>query len=108
MGHLYLFPYRRYVPELKSMPLKFLFQPWKAPQKVQEKASCIIGKDYPKPMVDHRQAAADCKRKMEEVKAILKDPSTYIHGFFFFLTFFLFFFFFFESHVTFGKFAKGG
>ena len=60
------------------MPLKFLFQPWKAPQKVQEKTRCIIGKDYPKPMVDHRTAAADCKRKMEEVKAILKDPSTYI------------------------------
>ena len=59
------------------MPLKFLFQPWKAPKKVQEAAKCIVGSDYPKPMVDHRQAAAECKRKMEEVKAILRDASKF-------------------------------
>ncbi len=63
------------MPELKNMPLKFLFQPWKAPLKVQKSAGCIVGQEYPEPMVDHKRAAAECKQKMEEVKALLKDPS---------------------------------
>ena len=56
------------------MPLKYLFQPWKAPKDVQEKAGCIIGEDYPLPMVNHKEAAAKCKRMMEDVKSIIKDP----------------------------------
>ena len=67
--------YRRYVPELKKMPLKYLFQPWKAPKDIQEKAGCVIGTDYPEPMVNHKEASTKCKRMMEDVKCIIKDPS---------------------------------
>ena len=42
---------KRYVPALKNMPTKYLFQPWKAPMDVQEKAGCVVGKDHPAPMV---------------------------------------------------------
>lgn len=45
---------RKYVPELARMPDKYIFEPWKAPQAAQHKAGCVIGKDYPKPIVaDH-------------------------------------------------------
>lgn len=64
---------RRYVPELKDMPLKYLFEPWKAPLKVQEEANCIIGEDYPQPMVDHKVASKDCQIKMDKIKAKSKD-----------------------------------
>nr|AWY11208.1 photoreceptive cryptochrome [Tritonia tetraquetra] len=64
---------RRYVPELKNMPLDYLFEPWKAPKDVQEKAGCVIGTNYPPPMVDHRQASRDCKLKMEIIKGKYKD-----------------------------------
>merc|ERR1711935_74072 len=47
---------RKYCPELKDVPLRYLFSPWKAPRPVQEKAKCIIGEDYPAPIVDHNQA----------------------------------------------------
>ncbi|KAK3090268.1 hypothetical protein FSP39_010528 [Pinctada imbricata] len=50
---------RRYIPVLRNMPLRYLFEPWKAPKPVQEKANCIIGKDYPLPMVDHKKASAE-------------------------------------------------
>ena len=30
-----------------------MYTPWEAPDYIQEKAGCIIGKDYPAPMVDH-------------------------------------------------------
>lgn len=56
------------------MPLKYLFQPWKAPLDVQQKAKCIIGQDYPKPIVDHKEASAKCKCMMEEVKNVVHDP----------------------------------
>lgn len=47
---------RRFLPELKNVPDKYLSEPWTMPQDVQDESGCIIGKDYPKPIVDHKQA----------------------------------------------------
>lgn len=47
---------RRYVPELVDVPDKYLAEPWTMPDEVQERAGCHIGRDYPEPIVDHRQA----------------------------------------------------
>ena len=44
---------RRYIPALAKMPKKYIYEPWKAPLSVQKAAGCIVGKDYPKPIVDH-------------------------------------------------------
>lgn len=59
---------RRYVPELKDMPLQYLFEPWRAPLKVQQEAGCIVGQDYPSPMVDHKIASRECRLRMDLVK----------------------------------------
>lgn len=56
------------MPALKDMPVRYLFEPWKAPKAVQEKAKCIIGVDYPRPMVDHMKASKECYNMMMEVK----------------------------------------
>ena len=47
---------RRYVPELANVPAKYLAEPWKMPEREQEKSGCDIGRDYPEPIVDHRLA----------------------------------------------------
>lgn len=47
---------RRYIPELKNVPDKYLSEPWTMPDDAQQEAGCIIGKDYPAPIVDHKQA----------------------------------------------------
>ncbi len=47
---------RRYVPELKSVPDKFLYEPWTMNDDEQKATKCIVGKDYPEPIVDHKQA----------------------------------------------------
>jgi deoxyribodipyrimidine photo-lyase len=47
---------RRYVPELADVPDEHLAEPWRMPAEVQERVGCRIGRDYPEPMVDHRQA----------------------------------------------------
>ena len=38
---------------VQDMPEKYIYEPWTAPEEVQRKANCIIGKDYPRPLVDH-------------------------------------------------------
>jgi deoxyribodipyrimidine photo-lyase len=58
---------RRYVPELINVPDKYLSQPWTMPLDIQQQAGCIIGKDYPEPIVDHklaRQAALEHYRNL--------------------------------------------
>jgi deoxyribodipyrimidine photo-lyase len=47
---------RRYVPELAPVPDKYLREPWEMPEEVQEQCGCVIGRDYPEPIVDHREA----------------------------------------------------
>ena len=47
---------RRYVPELARVPREYLGEPWTMPEQVQREAGCEIGRDYPRPVVDHAQA----------------------------------------------------
>lgn len=47
---------RRYVPELKDLPTKYLNAPWKAPEDVLKHAGIELGKTYPKPIVEHSVA----------------------------------------------------
>lgn len=55
----------QYVPELKNMPVKYIFEPWTAPKAVQEQSGCIIGKNYPKPIVDHAVVSKENMAKMK-------------------------------------------
>lgn len=56
---------RKFVPELKNFPKKWIYEPWKAPLKDQKEAGCIVGKDYPTPIVDHREASKQCIARMK-------------------------------------------
>ena len=47
---------RRYVPELRDVPAAYLGEPWTMPPDVQRDAGCVIGRDYPKPIVNHAAA----------------------------------------------------
>ncbi len=47
---------RRWVPELRLVPDGYLQEPHRMPGKVQQAAQCVIGRDYPAPIVDHRIA----------------------------------------------------
>ena len=47
---------RRYVPELAEVPDEYLREPWTMPANEQVQAGCVIGRDYPEPIVDHAEA----------------------------------------------------
>lgn len=47
---------RRFVPELKALPTRYLFKPWDAPPPILEQANITRGHTYPHPIVDHKTA----------------------------------------------------
>ena len=58
---------RRWVPELANVPTRYIHEPWTMPDDVQREAGCVIGKDYPAPIVDHataRQEALDAFKRV--------------------------------------------
>jgi len=66
---------QRWLPELERVPLKYLDEPWTMPDAVQRKAGCVIGKDYPAPIVEHawarKRALATYKAARERAQATL-------------------------------------
>ncbi|CAN5631301.1 deoxyribodipyrimidine photo-lyase [soil metagenome] len=47
---------RSWVPELREVPDERLREPWKMDPDEQKAAGCVIGEDYPAPIVDHAEA----------------------------------------------------
>ncbi|NXI42337.1 CRY1 protein, partial [Galbula dea] len=65
---------RRYLPVLRGFPAKYIYDPWNAPESVQKAAKCIIGVNYPKPMVNHAEAS---RLNIERMKQIYQQLSRY-------------------------------
>ncbi len=59
---------RKYVPELSNMPNKYLFKPWQAPKDILDRAGVVIGKTYPKPIVDASKTRNDALEAYSMIK----------------------------------------
>jgi len=44
---------RAYLPELAKLPNAYIHTPWTMPSLVQQQCGCVLGRDYPLPIVDH-------------------------------------------------------
>lgn len=55
---------RQWCPELARVPLHHLMEPWKMPALAQQEASCVIGHDYPAPLVDEKAAIQFAKDQL--------------------------------------------
>lgn len=42
---------RYWIPELTAVPVRYLHEPWAMTSEVQKEAGCVIGRDYPAPIV---------------------------------------------------------
>ena len=62
---------RRYLPELAAVPDKFIHAPWTLPASEQQCLGCVIGRDYPAPIVDH---AVQRAQALALFKAVQKLP----------------------------------
>lgn len=47
---------RKWIPELNNTPDEYIHTPWLAPLSVQKKSRCVIGEDYPHPILHHPRA----------------------------------------------------
>ena len=56
---------RRWVPELRGVPARAVHRPWRLSDAEQRTAGCIIGRDYPAPIIDHDAAR---RRALEAYK----------------------------------------
>jgi deoxyribodipyrimidine photo-lyase len=59
---------RRYVPELSKVDAKHIHAPWLMSANEQQRAGCVIGRDYPAPVVDHAKAREVALALFKKVK----------------------------------------
>ena len=59
---------KKWVPELQNLNSNWVHEPWKMDIETQKKLRCIIGKDYPHPIVDHNEAVSLAKSKIAEIR----------------------------------------
>lgn len=58
---------KKWVPELQDIPDSYLFKPWEMPDYVQQSCNIIIGEDYPKPIVNHKQRREEAIERFEKI-----------------------------------------
>jgi len=61
---------KTYVPEISTLPNKYIHQPWTAPSAVLEKHNIILDKTYPAPMIDHRFARERALEGYQKIKGV--------------------------------------
>ncbi len=64
---------RRWVPELRSVPDAYLAEPWRMPDSLAFECGCVIGRDYPPPIVDHARARREALARYGEAAAAARD-----------------------------------
>tara|TARA_X000001036_G_scaffold418733_1_gene437859 strand:- start:6212 stop:7612 length:1401 start_codon:yes stop_codon:yes gene_type:complete len=59
---------KKFVPELKNIPNKFLFNPWECPNEILEKSGVKLGGNYPKPIIDLKNSRNDALLSYQKIK----------------------------------------
>ena len=69
---------KRYVPELRRLPKKYIHQPWMTPIEIQREVKCIISEDYQLPIIDLvRDSKINCLR-MKTIRESLIESQPHV------------------------------
>jgi deoxyribodipyrimidine photo-lyase len=63
---------KKYVPELKHLPKKYLFEPWEADDAILKESGIDYGVNYPKPIVSVADSRDIALQAFEKIKKITK------------------------------------
>lgn len=69
---------KRYIPELRNMPTEFIHQPWKAPIEIQEEINCVIGQEYPLPIIDLAQTSQINSQRMKRIRESIIETKLHV------------------------------
>jgi deoxyribodipyrimidine photo-lyase len=64
---------RRWLPELGSVPIKFIHEPWRMSVQQQKSYNCLIGHDYAHPIVDHANARQRAIKVYQEASNVRQN-----------------------------------
>lgn len=70
---------KRYIPELQNFPKKYIHEPWTAPVEVQEECGCIVGQNYPQPIIDLENASRINCNRMKTIRETLTASAETTH-----------------------------
>ena len=59
---------KTWVPELAGLAREFVHRPWEAPQAALGAAGIVLGKDYPRPLLDHGMARGRALAALKSMK----------------------------------------
>ena len=59
---------KKWVPELRDVPITFIHEPWNLTLKQQTEYNCQIKKDYPIKIVDYKKTTLIAKKRIFDVK----------------------------------------
>ena len=73
---------KRYCPELLHVPAEYLAEPHTMPHAVQLSAGCVIGVDYPAPVVNHAEAYREARTRIYSVRGqkAVRDASRQVYA----------------------------
>ena len=60
---------RQWLPALRRVPQAWIFEPWRMPPEVAQRAGLRLGEDIPLPVVDLAPALREAKRRVHELRA---------------------------------------
>ncbi len=58
---------RKYIPELKYLPKKYLFCPWQAPSHILQQAKIELGRTYPLPIVNLQSSRTQALQAYQDI-----------------------------------------
>ena len=64
---------KKYIPELKNIPSNLVHSPWELNEKNQNKYNCIIGRDYPKPIVNLSESRNKALEAFSSLKTLINE-----------------------------------
>lgn len=59
---------RKWVPEIAALPDEWIHRPFEAPEDVLKKSGIQLGKDYPRPLVNHDDARKEALKLLQQIK----------------------------------------